>query len=104
MVGKYREVLCDLFMRAQLYGGFIASVTCQKVCDMQDPGKVTTVPPFTPQCRNDIESGVKKKKETIEHRLVHSAVTKKGRGGWTMKLHLETEYVREKLLIVTCRT
>lgn len=47
MVGEYRDVLCDLFMRAQLYGGFIASVTCQKLCNMQDPGKVTTVPPFT---------------------------------------------------------
>ena len=77
MVGEYREVLCDLFMRAQLYGGFIASVTCQKVCYMRELGKFTTVPPVTPQCQKNMESGGKKKKETIEHGLMHSAVTKK---------------------------
>jgi hypothetical protein len=81
MVGEYMEVLCDLFMRTQLYGGFIGSVKCQKMCKMQDPGKVTTVPVFTPQCQKHIESGGKKKKETIEHGLVHSAVTKKGGRG-----------------------
>jgi hypothetical protein len=69
-------------MRAQLYGGFVASVTWQKVCNMQVPGKVTTVPPLTPQCQNRIESRGKKKKEIIEHGLVHSAVTKKGGGGF----------------------
>ena len=77
MVGEHREVLCDLFMRAQLYGGFIVSVTCQKLCNMQDPGKVTTAPPFTPQCvRITLNPGVKKKKETLEHRLMRSVVTK----------------------------
>jgi hypothetical protein len=82
MVWDCGKVLRDLFMRSQQYDGFIASVTCQKVCNMQDPGKVTTVPPFTPHYQNHIESGGKKNKETIEHGLAHSAVTKRrGEGG-----------------------
>lgn len=80
MDGDFREVLRDLFMGAQLYGGFIASVTCQKVCNMQDPGKVTTVPPFTPHTA--LNPGVKRRKKQSNTDLC-ILLSQKGKGPWS---------------------